>query len=417
MTADVVKARHPDPGSGPIAHPAEWPVYTEEARRQVAGLVGLARTFDYGYGPELAAFESEFAARHGRRHALAMCSGTAALLAAFAALGFGPGDEVIVPDYTFFSTATPLFLLGAVPVLADAAAPQGAIDPGEVEALVGPRTAGLVVTHLWGHPAELGPLLSIAAKHGLATVEDCSHAHGATLDGEPVGSRSDIAIFSVGGHKAVSGGMGGILLTNSADLYARACLVTNFRHRTDLTIQSPAYQPFLTTGLGGNFRMSPLAAVLAHSHLAQLDRLVAARAANMTSLLRRIGRLPGVRPVPIRAGCTMGAWYDGVVEITDQGPYPRDELVTLLKREGLRVREPAARPLHTYPLFQGSGPDWNRLLSGSVRRCGELNDREFPGAAGLYRRWVRMPVNFLWDDEGVIVEPYAAAFERVLAPR
>jgi perosamine synthetase len=397
-----------------LTHPDEWPVYSAQAQGRAAELIARGRTFDYGHGPELAELERDFATRHHRRYAMALGSGTAALYAAFFALGFGPGDEVIVPDYTFFSTATPLFLLGAVPILADSRSPDGTVDPAAVAALVGPRTVGLVMTHLWGHPCDMRALLELARTHKLAVVEDCSHAHGSTYHGLPVGSACDIAVFSVGGHKAISGGMGGMLLTDSEDLYARACLLANFRHRTDLTIGSPDYAPWLTTGLGGNYRMSPVAAVLAHSHLTDLDRYVANRLANVGALAKRIGALAGIRAVPVAPGCTMGAWYDGVVEVTPDCRYSRDELVSILRADGLKVRAPASRPLHTYPLFQGAAPHWSPLAAAAARVVGPRNDRPFPVSDQLFAHWLMLPVNFLWDDDGAIVEPYVAAFERVL---
>lgn len=400
----------------PIAHPPEWPVYDEAAQQRAGALIQQGRTFDYGYGAELQELESAFAARHGRRYALAVCSGTTALLAAFFALGFGPGDEVIVPDYTFFSTATPLLLLGATPVLADVRIPDGTIDPDEVSALVGPRTAGLVMTHLWGQPCDVEALDRIAARHNLATIEDCSHAHGSSYRGNLVGGLSRVAIFSIGGHKAISGGMGGMLLTDDPDVYSRACLMANFRHRTDLTVDAPGYEPFLYTGLGGNFRMMPPAAVLASSHLQSLDQRVAARQNNLSALLDQITGLPGLRRVPVAGGCTTGACYDAVVAVDREAQLSRDELVRKLMGEGLKVRAPAARPLHHYPVFRGAAADWSELTGAAGRAAARANNRPFARADSLYDSWIRLPVNYLWDDEGQIVQPYAEGFRRVLGP-
>jgi perosamine synthetase len=398
-----------------IVHPPEWPVYDHAAQRRVAMLLRRGHTFDYAYGPELSELEVAFAARHRRRYALALSSGTAGLLAAFHALGFGPGDEVIVPDYTFFSTATPLLLLGVTPVLADARIPDGTIDPDQVAALISPRTVGIVMTHLWGYPCDVTALEAIAARHGLATVEDCSHAHGAFYHGRPAGSLCRVAIFSLGSHKAVSGGMGGMLLTDDVDVYSRACLVANFRHRTGLTIDAPAYEPYLYTGLGGNFRMTPLSAVLAASHLDSLDERVAARQRNMRALIEQISSLPGLREVPIESGCSTGAWYDGVVGVEDESAVTRDDLVDRLVANGLKVRAPAAKPLHFYPIFQGAHADWSPLAGPAGKAAGRANDRTFPRAHHLYDSWIRLPVNYLWDDEGRIVEPYVEAFRKVLA--
>ena len=382
---------------------------------RVADLVRRGRTFDYDYGPELAELERSFAERHDRAHALALTSGTAGLLAAYFALGIGPGDEVIVPNLTFFSTASPLFLLGAVPVLCDAGDATGNVDPAAVEALVGPRTVAIVVTHLWGHSCDMDALRALAARRGLALVEDCSHAHGSTFRSRPVGSMGDVAVFSVGGRKLISGGMGGMLLTDSADVFARACLLTNFRHRTDLTIDAVRYQPFLLTGLGGNFRISTPGAVLAQSHLDRLEELVERRVANMSALSAGLGELPGVRPVPVAEDVTMGAWYDGVVEVTPECPFGRDALVAAGQRRGLKVRAPATRPLRVFPLFQGTAPGWSTQVAAAVRAAAAVNDRPFPRSAELFDRWMKLPVNFLWEQNSPLVGSYLEAFDDVFS--
>jgi perosamine synthetase len=398
-----------------IPHPPEWPVYEDAAIAAVADLLAHGRSFDYDYGDELAGFEAAFAAAHRRRHALALASGTAALLAAYSALGISAGDEVLVPAYTFFSTATPLFLLGAVPVLCDAGGENGNVSVETLEERITPRTAAIAVTHLWGHPCDMTSISEYARRRGLALLEDCSHAHGSTYAGRPVGSFGDVSVFSVGGRKLVSGGMGGVLLTDDGDLYSRSCLLANFRHRTDLTIPYSDYEPFLTTGLGGNFRMSPVAAVLAGSHLSALAQLVAWRDRNVTALVEAITQLPaGLSPVPTEAGCTVGARYDGVVAVDEGFDLTRDELARRLQDAGLKVREPATRPLHHYAIFRGAAPAWSAHVAAAVRAAARANDRPFPAADRLFDRWLRLPVNFLWDPDGAIVAPYVDACERLL---
>ncbi|HEV2999352.1 MAG TPA: DegT/DnrJ/EryC1/StrS family aminotransferase [Solirubrobacteraceae bacterium] len=403
------------PPAAAIAHPRRWPVYEPAALERASALLAGGRAFDYDHGQELASFERAFADRHRRRHALALTSGTAGLLAAYFALGIEPGDEVVVSDFTFFSTATPLFLLGAVPVLCDAGCANGTVTAREVEACVGPRTAAIAVTHLWGHPCDMDPIRALAARRGLAVIEDCSHAHGSLYRGRPAGSLGDVAVFSVGGLKLISGGMGGVLLTDDDDLYARACLLANFRHRTDLTIPPGAYDDFLATGLGGNFRMTPVAAVLAQSHLDALDDLVARRAANVGALVDGLTALPGIGAVGVDDGCSMGAWYDGVVEVDESCRWTRDELAELLQRAGTKLRAPSTEPLHRYPIFRGAAPEWSGLAARAVRAAARANcGRAFPRADRLSDRWLRLPVNYLWDAEGSIVEPYVSAAAELL---
>ncbi|HEX6702555.1 MAG TPA: aminotransferase class I/II-fold pyridoxal phosphate-dependent enzyme [Gaiellaceae bacterium] len=399
-----------------IVHPQEWPVYDDFALAEVLELLAHGRSFDYDYGDEIAALEAAFAVYHGRRHALATASGTAALLAAYYALGLAPGDEVIVSDFTFFSTATPLFLLGAVPVLCDAGDERGNVAVDGVAELVTERTAAIAVTHLWGHPCDLGGLRKLADARGLALLEDCSHAHGSTYRSRPVGCAGDVAVYSLGGRKMVSGGMGGMLLTDDEDVYARACLLANFRHRTDLTISAPDYEPFLITGLGGNFRISPVAAVLAKSHFDALGELVETRLANLSALVDGLSALEGIEAIPVDDACTTGASYDTNVVVDPSCPFTRDELAARLQDEGLKVRAPATKPLHRFPIFQGAAPAWSPTSAAAVAAAATANARPFPVAERLFGQWLKLPVNFLWDASGTIVEPYLNVCEEVLGP-
>jgi perosamine synthetase len=406
---------------GPVrpshSHPPEWPVYRDDTIDAVAAMLRNGLSFDYGYGDELAALEDAFARYHGRRYALAVNSGTTALLAAFFAVGVDDADEVVCPVFTFFSTVTPLLLWGAVPVLADAGPDTGNVTPEELDAVRAERATALVVTHLWGSPCPMDDIMPQARKRGWRVIEDCSHAHGAVYRGRPVGSAADVAVFSIGGHKAVSGGLGGMLLTDDTDLYARACLFSNFRHRTDLTVHDERYAAFLDTGLGGNFRISPVAAVLALEHLRSLDTAVARRQANMRRLIAAIAELPGVRPVPLEPGCHPGAWYDGVVEISDESPVDRDTLVRLLQSAGLKVRAPATRPLHHFDLFRGRGPSWSPRMARAVEAAHRVNDRPFPRAQYLFEHWLRLPVNFLYEETTSLPEWYADEFARAFEIR
>jgi perosamine synthetase len=408
MTSDVS-----DEASS-IPHPPQWPIYSEESVAEVVALLKSGRSFDYGYGQELELLESTFAEYHGRRYALALNSGTTALLAAYFALGVDDGDEVAVPVFTFFSTVTPLLVLGAIPVLVDVDARTGNVDVDRLVASRTDRTRALVVTHLWGNPCPMDELVRRCHDQGLPLIEDCSHAHGARYRGRPVGSHADIAIFSIGGHKPVSGGHGGMLLTDDPDLYARACLFANFRHRTDLTIRDPRYAALLSTGLGGNFRISPVASVLAMDHMRGLDEMASRRQRNMTALLDAITELPGLRAVPIEPGNTPGGWYDGVVEVGPNAAVGRDRLVAELVARGLKVRAPSTRPLDEYPIFRGEEPRWSPRMSRAVRQTASRNAGDYPNAHRLAERWIRLPVNYLYEHDSTLPARYAEAFADVL---
>src|SRR5690348_4949657 len=152
-----------------VEHPPEWPVYTKEAVARASALLEAGRTFDYGRGEEIAALEDAFATTFGR-HALAVNSGTTALLAAYHTLGLGPGDEVVVPSFTFYSTATPLLLLRARPVLCDAGDSTGNVTAATIAAVLTERTKAVVVTHLFGWPCDMDEIVALCRRHGVALI-------------------------------------------------------------------------------------------------------------------------------------------------------------------------------------------------------------------------------------------------------
>ncbi|MGX7673989.1 DegT/DnrJ/EryC1/StrS family aminotransferase [Plantactinospora sp. DSM 117369] len=399
-----------------IPHPPRWPVYDRAAADRAAELIRRGRSFDYDHGPEIAGLEAAFSRRHAGRYALTLNSGTSALLAAYFALGLGPGDEVIVPTFTFLATASPLFLLGAVPVLADSEGPDGTVSAASIERAVTPRTRAVAVTHLFGHPAPMDEITALCRRRGLALVEDCSHAHGSTYRGRPVGTFGDLAVFSVGGLKLVSGGMGGVLLARDSRHYDLACLLTAFKQRSERTVHDPRLRRLADVGLGGNLRISPPAAVLAQSHLDRIEELVAAKRANVHRLLEPLVAHPGLTGPVIAPHVTMGGWYDIVVTVDpERAGFSRDDLVAALRRQGVKADVPSTRPLHLSSIFTGAEPGHRRPYPPDVlarhfrHRRGDL-----PVAEALHDSWVSLPGPYFNDTAGALVEPYRAAIRAAL---
>ncbi|RMI36239.1 DegT/DnrJ/EryC1/StrS family aminotransferase [Streptomyces triticirhizae] len=397
----------------PLVHPPEWPVYSDQARERVARLVAEGRTFDYGHGPELRRLEESMSRLTGQPHCLAVNSGTSALYAAYFALGIGPGDEVLVPSLTFLSTVTPLLLLGAVPVLCDAGDDRGNVTAETLARHITPRTRAVCVTHLWGHPVDMDPVVALAASHGLSLVEDCSHAHGSTYRGRPVGGFGDVSVFSLGGVKTVSGGMGGVLATRHRRLHELACLLSGFRQRSRASVRSRELRPFVETGLGGNLRMSPVACVLAQSHLDALDRLVAARADNFRRLEAALAARPELAPLPTANGCDPGARYGFHLALTGRLAGRRDALVAELRAVGLAVRAPTTAPLHREPLFTSGPPDGWALHPG-VHWPSVLRETAAPRprAEALWDSWIALPATHLYEEDSPLVDAYA---ERIVS--
>jgi dTDP-4-amino-4,6-dideoxygalactose transaminase len=394
-----------------LAHPPEWPEYDDAAVARATELIRAGRTFDYRHGPEISEIEELFSARHHGRYAVALNSGTSALLAAYYALGVGPGDEVLVPALGFLATASPLLLLGATPVLCDAGDETGTVTAETLRARISPRTRAIAVTHLFGHPCPMDEITALARQHGLALVEDCSHAHGSTYRGQPVGTFGDLAVFSVGGLKLVSGGMGGILLAREGRHHDLACLLSAFQHRSRLTVRDERLRQLADVGLGGNLRMSPVAAVLASSHANRLDALVSAKHRNISRLRSWFDRWPGVCAPPIRPGRTMGGWYDAVISVdTSTAGFSRDQVIEALVAEGVKARVPTTGPLHLTSVFSGAVAVPRR--SGPGAGPFRYQPSDLPRSVALHDRWVSLPATYFNDPAGRLVEPYLAAFER-----
>ena len=163
---------------------------------EIDAAVRVLRSGKVVQGPEVAAFEEEFGELVAGRHCVAVNSGTSALQLTLMALGCGPGDQVIVPSFSFAASANSVRLVGAEPVFVDIEPGSFCVDPAAVEAAIGPRTVAIMPVHLYGHPAAMDKIMDIAARHGLAVVEDAAQAHGAALNGQPVGSFGTAGCFS-----------------------------------------------------------------------------------------------------------------------------------------------------------------------------------------------------------------------------
>jgi dTDP-4-amino-4,6-dideoxygalactose transaminase len=170
-------------------------------------------------------FEREFAAATQTSFALAVTNGTAALHSAYCAVGVGPGTEVVVPAYTWHSSATPVLQCGAVPVFCDIDPVTLTIDVDDLARRITPRTRAVCAVHIWGNPAEMDRIVEVARRHDVAVIEDCSHAHGARYDDKPVGSWGHVGCFSLHSSKPVSAGEAGVVVTDDPLLFDRMLLL------------------------------------------------------------------------------------------------------------------------------------------------------------------------------------------------
>lgn len=293
--------------------PPAKPIIGDEER---AAVDRVMRSGMVAQGPEVAAFEAEFSA-HFRleRPVVAVNSGTAGLHLGLLAAGVGPGDEVIVPSFTFAATGNSVALTGATPVFADIEPHTFGLDPAAVEAAITPRTKGILAVHLYGHPARLRELEAIADNHGVDLYEDAAQAHGAALDGRPVGTWGRFAMFSLYPTKNMTSGEGGMVSTASDDLARSIRLLRN----------QGMEKQYANEVVGFNARMTDIHAAIGRVQLTKVSEWTRIRQENAAFL---DAHLRGVTVPPVSAGA-VHVYHQYTVRV----PADRDGFVTALREE------------------------------------------------------------------------------------
>jgi dTDP-4-amino-4,6-dideoxygalactose transaminase len=316
-----------DPHAGYAAHRTEID----------AAIARVLESGRYILGPEVAAFEHEFAGYIGVAHAIGVGSGTEALHLALRACGIGSGDEVITVAHTAVATVAAIELAGAIPVLVDIDPGTYTLDPVRFEAAIGPRTKAVIPVHLYGHPADLGPIVEIARRRGLRVIEDCAQAHGARYDGRVVGSFGDIAAFSFYPTKNVGAiGDGGLVATDDGDLAERARLLREYGWAERYVSRHP----------GWNSRLDELQAAILRVKLRHLDAENGARS-GVAALYRRL--LDGAElTLPVERDGARHAYHLFVA----RSPR-RDALLAHLRSQGVQALVHYPVPVHLQPAYRG----------------------------------------------------------------
>ena len=312
--------------------PAAKPIIGDEEREAVDRVL---RSGVIAQGPEVAAFEAEFAeALVAGRTCVAVSSGTAGLHLGLLAAGVGPGDEVIVPSFTFAATANSVALTGATPVFADIDADTFCLDPEAVDAAVTERTVGVMPVHLYGHPADMTRLGEVAERRGVRLFEDAAQAHGATWQGQPVGSFGAFAMFSLYPTKNMTSGEGGMVACADAEVVRMVRLLRN----------QGMEKRYENEVVGFNSRMTDVHAAIGRVQLGKLPRWTKRRQENARFL---DDNLRGVVVPPVADGATH-VYHQYTVRV----PEDRDGFAAALASEhgvGSGVYYPV--PNHRLPSF------------------------------------------------------------------
>lgn len=328
--------------------------------------------------------EINFARLHGRKYGLAVSSGTMALYSAFFALGLIAGDEVICTAFSYHATAAPLLHLGIHIVFCDVDPDTGNIDASMIEPLITTRTKAVITNDQWGHPCDKEAVLAICRRYNLRYVEDCSHAHFAQYKGRYTGTFGDIACWSLQGRKLLSGGEGGILLTDDQDIYERAVLLGHNLKRPAQSVKNDFYRPLDRTGYGLKLRMHPLAALMINHELEHYCfSWIESRKKTLSYFQSRLKRTL-LMPMEIKDYVSsMGAWYGFMPRLAPCiRPY-RQHFVDWMNDKGLQMSIPKSRPIPDYQLFQPDQFKIGTFTKHSVGNC--------PNAQNYYQSIVSIP--------------------------
>jgi 8-amino-3,8-dideoxy-alpha-D-manno-octulosonate transaminase len=315
--------------------------YDEKELAELRDVLAKRQPFRW-YGPgkqppvKVIAFEKELAARMQAKYALAVTSGTAALTTALAAIGVGPGDEVIIPAWSWYACFNSVVMNGALPVFAESDASFN-LDPADLESKITPQTKAIMVVHILGCPADMDAIMSVARRRGIKVLEDCAQSLGATYHGQPLGLIGDIGIYSFQISKTISSGEGGAVVTNDPLLFERA---TRYH---DLGLLRPPHQAALghaaLRGLIGNqYRMSEFTGAVLLAQLRKLDSIVGAIRSHARRVYEGISDLSGLelRHRPDPAGDTCSTIWLGF-----SSQARRDRFLTAMSAENV----PASPPL------------------------------------------------------------------------
>jgi dTDP-4-amino-4,6-dideoxygalactose transaminase len=381
-----------------------WPQY-DDAERKALTEVLESHIWWRTPGTRTLAFEQDFAKFQGAKHGIAVTNGTAALEVTISALGIGPGDEVIVPDFTFVATASAVLYAGAMPVTVDVSPETYCVDPKLAEAVITPRTKAIIAVHMGGHPADLDALTDLARKHGIALVEDSSHAHASEWKGKRIGSHGVAGTFSFQASKLMTAGEGGIIVSND-DKFARQARSV---HDCGRMPGEWFYSHYIN---GSNYRLSEWQGALLSAQLTRLDSQTQRRHQNARLLDKLLSQIPGITPQKLDPRCTRNSHYAYIFHVDSRqfAGASTEKLVEAMNAEGI-PNQASYPPVHALGVFQ-DGEYRKRLLGSQAGEAHAFLKAQYPVThrASWETIWIPQPA-LLGDEEDI--HEIAAAWTKI----
>lgn len=283
-------------------------------------------------GKYVTEFERQFAQYSGCEYGVAVCNGTVALHLALVALGIGPGDEVIIPNFTMIATAFAVCYTGAIPVFVDADPGTWNMDVRRIEEKITGRTKAILPVHLFGMMCDMDAIGAIAKRHDLYVVEDAAESHGAEYKGRKAGSCSDLACFSFFANKNVTTGEGGMVVTNNRELYNR------LRYHKNMCFPLDGPRNYMHADIGFNYRMSNVVAAIGLAQTEKAEMYKSLRMRNNAYYRQYLCDVPGIQFQPLSEEYVNVAWMNAIVVDPEMYGHTKDELIAFLKENGVDTR-------------------------------------------------------------------------------
>jgi perosamine synthetase len=298
-------------------------------------------------GKYITLFEKKFSEYCEMPFGVACSSGTTAIHLALVALGIGPGDEVIIPDFTLIVSANAIIWTGAKPVLVDVDHKTWCVDSRLIEAKITPKTKAIMAVHMYGHPCDMDAISAIAKRHNLFVIEDCAEAHGAEVKGRKVGSLSEASCFSFYGNKILTTGEGGMVLSSDRELDAKLRLLRN---------QAFEEPRFVHNIIGFNYRMTNIQAAIGLAQTEMVEQKIAKKREIGLTYNQLLRDVPGL-VLPYEEPWAKNVyWMYGIV-VQDEFGVTKEELMTLLKEKGVETRAFFC-PMSMQPVFKKQNPQY-----------------------------------------------------------
>jgi perosamine synthetase len=298
-------------------------------------------TSGLGAGPKVTEFEGKYAKFAGVKHAIAVNTGTAALHAGVLAVGIKPGDEIILPSFTFVATAEAVVMAGAKPVFTDIDIETFTLSPSAVKKAITKKTKAIIPVDLYGLPADTCAIREVASIHNIAIIQDCAQSHGATYLGKPAGATADLACWSLYAAKNIGTGEGGVITTDNDELAEKARMVRTHGEKTK-------YNSLI---LGTNYRMTEIQAAIGVVQLKRLPEFFAKRSTNALRLTNKLQAKSEIKLPPIINNRTP-SWYLYTLRIKNIDAVKRNDLIKQMHDKGIGAEAYYPIPIHHMPYYR-----------------------------------------------------------------